>query len=394
MSPAESPLGREALRLLADLIALPSVNPDLVPGGAGEGAVAAYVGDYLERAGLMVKRQEAAPGRPNVVAILPGTGGGRSLLLNGHMDTVGVEGMTIPPFEPRREDDRIYGRGAMDMKGGLAAFLAAAADLARSGPALAGDLIVAPTIDEEYGSRGVEALVAEYRADAAVVCEPTDLNVDIAHRGFVWLEVETRGRAAHGARFAEGIDAITMMGGVLTGLASLDRSLGARRHPLLQRGSVHAGVITGGREWSTYPSRCAVRVERRTLPGEDEAVARLEVQEILDRAAREDPSFAAEVRLVLARPAWEVSPDEPLVRVLQDTAESVTGRRPRLGGKLGWPESALLNAAGIPAVNFGPGGEGPHADVEFVRASEVTACAAVLRELAIRFLAPPRHVAG
>lgn len=361
------------------------MNPDLVPGGAGEGAVAAYVSDYLERAGLHVECQEVVRGRPNIVGVLPGTGGGRSLLWNGHMDTVGVEGMTIAPFEPRRDGDRVYGRGAMDMKGGLAGLMAAAADLARSGPALRGDLLVAATMDEEYGSRGMEALVAGYRADGAVVCEPTDLEVCVAHRGFVWLEVETRGRAAHGARFVEGIDAITMMGPVLTGIADLARSLAARRHPLLEHPSVHASVITGGREWSTYPSRCVVHVERRTLPGEDASLARKELEEVFARAASGDPAFSAEVRVVLAREPWELSTTEPLVRVLQDATASVTARRPRLTGKLGWPESALLNAAGVPAVNFGPGGEGPHADVEFVRASEVGACAAVLREVAIRF---------
>jgi acetylornithine deacetylase len=366
------------------------VNPDLVPGGAGEEEVAAYIADHLGRAGLRAERREVAPGRPNVIGVLPGRGGGRSLLWNGHMDTVGVEGMTIPPFEPRRDGDRVYGRGAMDMKGGLAALIAAAADLARSGPALEGDLIVAATIDEEYGSLGMEALVGGYRADAAVVCEPTDLDVCIAHRGFVWLEVETRGRAAHGARFMDGIDAIAKMGPVLSAVADLDRSLAGRRHPLLERPSVHAGVISGGREWSTYPSRCVVRVERRTLPGEDVALVQRELEEIVERAAKDDPAFSAGVRVVLAREPWELTGREPLVRLLQEVTEAVTGRRPRLSGKLGWPESALLNAAGIPAVNFGPGGEGPHADVEFVRASEVAACAAVLREFAVRFCGAAR----
>jgi acetylornithine deacetylase len=371
-------------------VALPSVNPDLVAGGAGEGAMAAYVRRYLETAGLQAKHVEIVPGRPNVVAVLPGTGGGRSLLWNGHMDTVGVDGMTIAPFQPRREGDRIYGRGTLDMKGGMAAFLAAAADLARDGPRLAGDLIVAPTIDEEYGSLGMEALVAEYRADAAVVCEPTDLEICIAHRGFVWLEVETTGRAAHGSRFADGIDAIAMMGPVLSGIAALDRGLAtSRHHPLLARGSVHASVVSGGREWSTYPSRCTVQIERRTLPGEDAALARGEIERVLAECRRDDPGFAAAARVVLAREPWELAPTEPIVTALADIVERVTGRRPRLTGKLGWPESALLNAAGIPAVNFGPGGDGSHADVEYVRAPDVAACAAVLRELAIRFCGAP-----
>ena len=398
MSFEATPLGREALRLLGDLVALPSVNPDLVPGGAGEGAVARYARRYLEQAGLTVTLHAVAPGRPNVVAVLRGGGGGPTLLWNGHLDTVGVEGMAIPPFEPRRVGDRIHGRGALDMKGGIAAFLAAAADLARVGPRLAGDLVVTATVDEEHGSLGMEALLPGLRADAAVVCEPTGLDVCVANRGFVWLEVETRGRAAHGARFAEGVDAIAMMGPVLAGLTALDRALETRpAHPLLERGSVHAGVITGGREWSTYPARCVLRVERRTLPGEDADLARRELQAIVARAARDDARVDAAVRVVLAREPCEVAAGQPLVELLGQVAENVTGRRPRLTGMVGWPESALLNAAGIPAVNFGPGGEGAHADVEYVHASDVAACARVLRELAVRFcgeLGSARAVGG
>lgn len=380
-----TPLGQEALRVLADLVALPSVNPDLVPDGAGEAAIARYAASYLERAGLAVKVHELARGRPNVVAVLRGRGVGPTLLLNGHLDTVGVAGMTIPPFEPRRVDDRVYGRGALDMKGGIAAFLAAAAALGRLGPPLAGDLVVAATVDEEHGSLGMEALLADLRADAAVVCEPTGLDVAVANRGFVWLEVETRGRAAHGACFDEGVDAIVMMGPILTGLRALEAALEGRRHPLLGRGSVHASLITGGREWSTYPARCVLRVERRTLPGEDAVLAREELEALVGRAAGDDGRRGADVRVVLAREPWEVAPTEPLVELLGRVAEEVTGRRPRLTGMVGWPESALLNAAGIPAVNFGPGGDGAHGDVEFVHASDVAACAVVLRELAVRF---------
>jgi acetylornithine deacetylase len=384
-----TPLGGEAIRILADLIALPSVNPSLVAGGAGEEAVARYAAAYLERAGLSVKVEEVAPHRPNVVGIVRGQGNGRTLLYNGHLDTVGVDGMTISPFEPSRVGDRIHGRGALDMKGGIAAFLAVAASLARLNPPLAGDLIVAATVDEEYGSSGMAALLERVRADAAVVCEPTGLDVCVANRGFVWLEVETRGRAAHGALFEEGVDAIAMMGPILTGITALDASLASRRHPLLGRGSVHAGLITGGREWSTYPGRCTLQVERRTLPDEHEALARSELEAIVARAAREDGRVDAAVRVVMARDPCEVAEGEPLVDLLGRVAEEVIGRRPRLTGMVGWPESALLNAAGIPAVNFGPGGGGAHADMEYVHASEVAACAIVLRELASRFCGEP-----
>src|SRR5688572_15007602 len=213
-----------AIALLRDLVAIDSVNPLLVPGAAGERAVARRVADEMRAIGLAVEVIEAAPGRPNVVGTLHGPVPGRSLMFCGHTDTVGVAGMTRP-FEPELRDGRMYGRGAQDMKGGVAAMLDAARTVAASGGLAAGRLIVAAVVDEEHSSLGADALVATHRADAAVVTEPTGLDVAVAHKGFQWVAVETRGRAAHGSRPREGRDAILRMGRVLSALEALDRRL-------------------------------------------------------------------------------------------------------------------------------------------------------------------------
>ncbi|MEP7105617.1 MAG: M20/M25/M40 family metallo-hydrolase, partial [Chloroflexota bacterium] len=254
------------VELLSRLVAIDSVNPDLVAGGAGEAEMARFVASWLESAGLEVSTEELVPGRPSVVGVARGTGGGRSLMLNAHTDTVGVEGMDRP-HEPRVDGNRLYGRGSYDMKSGLAAIMLAGAQAARAG--LAGDVIVAAVADEEAGGLGTEAVLRRWSADATIVTEPTELDLAIAHRGFVWIEVETRGRAAHGSRPQLGIDAIVKMGPILSGLEALDQRLRAGPgHPLLGTGSVHASIIAGGAELSTYPASCKLMAERRTIPGE------------------------------------------------------------------------------------------------------------------------------
>ena len=262
--------GREVATLLRQLVEIDSVNPMLVPGGAGEAEIAGFVAHWLGRAGVEVSVQEAAPGRPNVVGVARGTGGGRSLLLNAHTDTVGVAGMSSP-YEPSEEGGRLYGRGALDMKAGLAAAMVTVASLR----GLAGDVVLAAVIDEEAGGAGTRALLdSGFRADAAIVPEPTGLDVAVAHKGFVGFEIETLGRAAHGSRPERGIDAIARMGPVLTELAILAEGLRlGPAHPLLGTSSVHASLIEGGQEFSSYPERCVVTGEWRTLPGESAAMS-------------------------------------------------------------------------------------------------------------------------
>ena len=360
-------------RLLADLVAIDSVNPTLVPGAAGEAAVARRIIEELDAIGLTVEVQVVAPGRPNVVGTLRGRAPGRSLMLCGHIDTVGVSGMDAP-FDPVLKDGRLYGRGAQDMKGGVAAMIDAVRVIADGGGLDAGDVIVACVVDEEHSSIGADALVTRWRADAGVVTEPTDLDIAVAHKGFEWSEIETLGRAAHGSRPADGIDAIVHMGRVLGELETLDRGLQAgRRHPRLGAASLHASTIAGGRELSSYPDHCTVQVERRTLPGEPEGALAREVTAILARLADADPAFSAHARPLFARPPYEIDGGHPLPALLTTAARGAGCRADTIGMSF-WTDAAILGAAGIPSVLFGPTGAGLHGVDEWVDLQSVQQC--------------------
>lgn len=366
----------EIASLLQQLVAINSINPDLVPDGPGESEIARFVADRLTRAGLEVEIDEPQLGRPSVIGIMRGSGGGRSLLLNAHMDTVGVAGMERP-HEPFIVDNRLYGRGAYDMKAGLASIMYAASNARKLN--LRGDVIVTAVSDEEYASIGTSSVVKRWRADAAIVTEPTELDIYVAHKGFIWLEVETIGTAAHGSRPDLGIDAIAKMGKVLTGVEELDRSLHAHpSHRLLKSGSVHASLITGGRELSSYPDHCKLSIERRTIPGETPDSVEAEIQSIFDHIARTDPDFKASVRTTLVRQPFEVPEDELIVQVVRRQASTLLGRKPAIGSGTAWMDAALLSAAGMPTVIFGPGGEGAHAVVEWADLDQLERCSETL----------------
>jgi len=359
----------ELAQLGAELVAIDSVNPTLVAGGAGEVEIARFVAGWLGDAGLEVEVL-GPPERPSVVGVARGAGGGRSLLLNAHLDTVGVAGMEAP-FSPRVDGGRLYGRGALDMKGSLAAIMLAGREAGRRG--LRGNVIVTAVADEEAGSIGPEAVLERWRADAAIVAEPTWMKLAIAHRGFVGVELTVAGRAAHGSRPERGVDAIVRMGRVLVRLEELDRQLQSRTaHALLGTGSVHASVIEGGQELSSYPERCVLLAERRTLPGETAADHVRELEAILEDAGRDDPSFAAEVRVVFARDPYELAPDDPFAALVGRHAGD-----PEIVGMPFWADSGLFAAAGIPTVLLGPGGEGLHETEEWVELADLERCLAV-----------------
>ena len=369
-----------AIALLRELVAVNSVNPTLVPGAPGEGAIADLVAAALRRAGLDVSIEVVADGRPNVVGVLEGRAKGRSIMLCGHTDTVGVAGMS-DPFTPVERDGRLYGRGAQDMKGGVAAMIAAAAAIAQHGGLASGRLIVAAVVDEEHSSIGADALVKRWRADAGVVTEPTDLAVAVGHKGFAWVEVDVAGRAAHGSRPKEGEDAILRLGRVLARLEALDRTLQAQPpHPLVGTGSLHASLVSGGRELSSYPDRATLQMERRTLPGEPESIAVAEVNGILDALAREDPTFRASATAMFSRPAYEVARDHALPRALCDALRRAGGE-PQITGASFWTDAAVLGHAGIPSILFGPGGAGLHSTEEYVTLADVLMCRDALVEL-------------
>ncbi|HJT57396.1 MAG TPA: ArgE/DapE family deacylase [Ktedonobacteraceae bacterium] len=373
----------DTTELLRQLVTIDSINPDLVPGGAGEENIARFVADWLQQAGLEVYWDEPAPGRPNVIGIARGSGGGGSLMLNAHMDTVGVAGMERP-HDPYIKDNRLYGRGAFDMKGGLAAIMAAGA--AAKQLQLRGDVMVTAVADEEYASIGTSSIVKHWHTDAAIVTEPTDLQICVAHKGFFWFEVETLGVAAHGSLPDVGIDAIAKMGKVLVGLEELDQRLrSVPSHRLLQSGSVHASLIEGGQELSSYPKSCMLGVERRTIPGETQPQVESELPAIFEQIAATDPNFKATVKTLLVRDAFEVSEDESIVQTLRRHAAAQLDEEPEIIGQTAWMDSAILSAAGIPTVIFGPGGEGAHAVVEWSNLEQVAQCAEILTAVAKEF---------
>jgi acetylornithine deacetylase len=372
---------RETLELARNLVRINSVNPKLVPGAPGEEEIAHFVHSYLGEHGVEAEMIEAEPGRPNVVARLPGGDDGPSLLLCCHMDTVSAEDMA-DPFEARVENGNLYGRGSHDIKGGLAAMLAATIILSEPSEKKGGEVIAAAVVDEEYLSSGTEALVKTVQADAAIVFEPSDLKVLVAHKGFAWFSVETRGVAAHGSRPDEGVDAIAHMGRVLRGLEELDRKLRSTApHPRLGHPSIHASLIEGGRELSSYPDRCRLQVERRTIPGESETDARTELAELLHRLQYEDPRFHADCELRFARQPYEISSSHALPQAIARAVERATQRGVEFGGLTAWTDCAILAGAAIPSVIFGPGGAGLHSLVEYARVQDIFDCRDVLVEL-------------
>ncbi len=368
--------GGDPIALCRAMVATDSVNPVLASGGAGERAVAELVCGWLEEWGLHPEMVEVAPGRFNVVGTLEGEG--PTLLLNGHLDTVGVEGMSIPPFAAKLEGDRLSGRGSCDMKGGNAAILAAVARIARDGPRP--PLIVAFTADEEHASLGMDHLVESgVRADLAVVCEPTGLAVMPAHKGFVWLRALFTGRAAHGSRPDIGIDAIRHAGLYLAELDEYSAELRARpAHPLLAYGSLHAGTIVGGTAESVYPESCELLLERRTMPGEEPETVVLEFQAVLDALLERHTEMRASLEMTLSRPGTEVPESSELVQGLLDAARE-RGVEGRVEGMTAWVDAAFLNEAGVPAVCFGPGDTAQaHTVDEWIDVREISACAEVL----------------
>lgn len=378
------PIARgDAVALTRELVRVDSRNPSLVPGGPGESEVAKTLAGVLHEWGLRVDLQHAAPHRPNVIA-RAGRPGGRTIMFNGHLDVVGIDGMSHAPWDAFQREGRIYGRGSADMKAGVAAMCAAAA---RAASELEGQIVITAVVDEEYESIGTRALVAAgVRADAAIVTEPTGLAIMPAHLGFVWADVTVYGRAAHGSRWDLGVDAIRQAGFFLTELDRMDaEDLPQKAHPLLGRPSVHASLIEGGTGMSTYPDQCCIHIERRTIPGEKPADVERELRVACARVAEYRPDFNAGVRITFSQEPSDVALEAPIVRALS-TAICDDDDEPRIAGMSAWTDAAILNAAGIPAVCFGPGDIGlAHAAEEYVPVFEIERATTILASLAKRW---------
>ncbi len=370
----------DARALTAALVATDSRNPSLSPGAAGEAAAARVLAAVLADWGFAIELVESSPGRPCVLATA-GPDTGRSLILNGHLDTVGVDGMVHPPFEPAIRHGKLYGRGSCDMKAGVAAMCAAAARAVKAGEAPR--VIIAAVTDEEFASAGTRALIARgLRADAAIVTEPTSLAIMPAHRGFAWISVQVGGRAAHGSRYDIGVDAIKGAAAILGVLAELESTtLTARTHPLLGHASLHAATIEGGIGWSTYPDHCTLKLERRTLPGERPADVLAEVEAACARVVARTPGLTATATLELAQSPSDVASDAPVVQAMA-RAVTARGQTARIEGMTAWTDAALFNDAGIPAICFGPGDIMlAHAAEEYVPLHEIDLATDILESL-------------
>jgi acetylornithine deacetylase len=368
---------RETLELLRQLVRIESVNPDLVTGGSGELEIARFTSRWLSRHGLPTRVLADRAGRASVLAVASGSGGGRSIMLNGHLDTVALTSYAGDGLDPVIHDDNLYGRGAYDMKSGVAALMIAAADAA-SAPHR-GDIVVALVADEEWASAGTEEVLRHVVTDTAIVVEPSGLDIVTAHRGFVWAEVTVHGVAAHGSRPDLGVDAIAKSGRFLTALDDVgSRLAGGAAHPVLGAGSIHASTIAGGVEASTYPDRCTIVVERRTVPGEDASTVEQELRAILDDIASSDATFRYEVAITAHRSPFEAAADSVVVSKLTDAFRAITGSPPRRRGEPFWTDCALLSEAGIDTALFGVDGGGAHAAAEWVTISSLHVVTRVL----------------
>jgi acetylornithine deacetylase len=376
----DSLLSEAALaELTAELVRIPSVNPAIAPAeGTGEAAVAAFGRDWLAERGVRAWLEPVAEGRPNLVAET-GQSGGPTLVLCAHLDTVGTEGMEAP-FAPALRDGRLHGRGAYDMKASAAAVMAAMAALERQ--ALRGRVVAALVADEEHASLGAQAFLAAHRADACILTEPSEGDLVLAHKGFAWFEVTVRGRAAHGSRFDLGRSSIEDAAAFVAAARTFDREVLRRRTaPLVGPASQHVAMISGGAGWSTYAERCVVRLERRTVPGEDSAEIAREVEALVAQSGAD-----ATVERVLERPPMVCDREAPIAVAVREAMRETTGCEPRETGVAYWMDAALFAAAGVPTVDVGPSGGGAHEGDEWVELASVEDTARILLAAARRFL--------
>jgi acetylornithine deacetylase len=358
---------REVEELLSDLVRIDSVTPWLIPDGAGEGAIARFMADWLAPLGVEVELEEVESGRPNLVARLPGTGGGRSLCLNAHSDTVGYANWADRALVPERRGDRLIGIGVADDKASCAIGLLALRELARSGTRLRGDVVLACTIDEEGSSIGTSDLVRRHTYDGAMILEPHDVElVVVEHQGFGWLDIIVHGKPAHGSAPDDGIDAIVHMAQVIDGLAALDRRFEAQPDLRNGRTVLHTGTIAGGTDYATYPSRAILGIEIGTQPGETMAARVADIEAIFADCRARLPGFAAETRIQLERDPFRAAGHEALLTAALGAGERTLGHPLREVGLNAWTDAALMQAAGIPTILFGPTGGNYHAPGEWV----------------------------
>ncbi|KAI7760635.1 hypothetical protein LZL87_009519 [Fusarium oxysporum] len=378
--------GNDPVALTQTLVQINSASPDLgsVP-GPGETTIARYVAAWLEHRDLETHWVEYTKGRPSVVGVVRGSGGGKSVMFNGHLDTVTIMGYDDDPLSGKIVDGRLYGRGSADMKGGVAAGMIALANTKKLG--LRGDVIFTGVADEESLSKGTEDILrAGWRADAAVVSESTNLEINHAHKGYCHVEIKVYGLAAHGSRADLGIDAIVNAGHFLVEFRKYVKKL--QEGPgdeTLGTGTAHASVISGGEEASSYPAQCTIIAERRTIPGETNEVVQKEFDDIIARVAKEVTDFKAEAKIFFSRPPQFTAADHPFTKLVSSIVGSVTGKDTVIAGAPFWTDCALLAEKGIVPLLWGPKGEGFHGKEEFVHIKSIEQVTEGLTNIAADF---------
>lgn len=357
---------------LAELVRINSVNSSY-EGGQGEGEIAAFIRCFFEQRGIEVWEQEVFPGRPNVIARLPGRDAARRVVLEAHTDTVSVQGMTLPPFDPVIRDGKMFGRGSCDTKAGLAAMMHALASLKEKGITPPCEVLLAATVDEEYSYRGVVRLCEGLRADAAIVAEPTELRAVIATKGVLRCRILTHGKAAHSSKPHLGVNAITAMARVISALEADAGRLAQIRHPLTGSATLNVGVIHGGVQVNFVPDRCAIEMDRRLLPGEKAETALREYEELVAKVCAALPGARGEIEqpLLLVDEGLDTPADSPVVRA----ASAVLAQMGLDSAPCGVPfgcDASKLSRAGIPAIVFGPGSiDRAHTAEEFIELDQV-----------------------
>ena len=377
-------IDQEVVDLTTELVRIDSVNSDLVQGARGESAIADFISEWFSSRDFEVHRLEKHAGRPSIVGIAKGSGGGRSLMLNGHTDTVSLGSYEGDGTAPEIRDGKMYGRGTFDMKGGLAAMMIAAERAKKQG--IKGDVIVACVSDEEAGSIGTEEVLEKFTADGGLVVEPSYLQVTMAHRGFAWFEVTIHGLAAHGSRPDLAIDAIAHAGHFLVALDEHANALAlSAGDPRLGPGSIHASLIKGGEEASSYPAACVITIERRTIPGESDEVVTAEMRQLLDGLVERIPDFSYTLTPGLSRRPFSANPDADIVKKTLAHVENVLGAPPVIRAEPFWTDAALMEEAGIPSLLFGVDGDGAHAASEWVTLDSLGKVTTALTAIALDF---------
>ena len=354
---------------LQHLVRINSVN-SAYDGGPGEAELADWIAAFFAARGIPTERQSTVfPGRDNVLARLPGRDRTRTLVLEAHMDTVSISGMSVPPFDPVIRQGRLYGRGACDTKAGLAAMMHTLADLKQEGTVPPCDVLLAAVIDEEYSYRGVVRLCEGLRADAAIVAEPTELRAVIASKGVLRWAIEVQGKAAHSSKPHLGTNAIQHMRRVLEALEKDDARLSQRSHPLVGQPTCNVGIIRGGVQVNFVPDLCTIELDRRLLPGETAEAALAEYQEMLDAL----PGVTARnvQPLLLVDEALDTPPEATVAQVAAQTLAAM-GLNAELCGVPYGSDASKLSRAGIPSIVFGPGSiDQAHAADEFIETDQV-----------------------